>query len=829
MSAHPFKLAPVALATALAMGTLVSGAAMAQTASAAASAEATFNLNLPAQPLGTALNELTRQTGFQLLASRDLIDNKTSQSVNGRFTVPQALEKLLAGSGLAGRLDGNVVVLREKSPAPGARSEALLPTVNVIAESDRGVVPYVSRETQSLGFKLPEQKTPAVINTVTEEFWEATASKTLDEVLSFVPGVSLTDNGGWTGDTISIRGFTSSVPYRDGIRQADSGYGQSLRAMPDNIERIEVVKGPAGAEFGVAEPGGAVNFVSKQPLRDTLRTITLGIGQDGYRKLGADLTGKLNEAGDVQGRLVLAYVEPEEWRAGRPDNTHRYLFAPTLNWDYSTHGNLTVGYERSHQKSPQDRGIIYLEGAWPAGFAPRDWSFHQTTSNQVNETDRLRLNHEHRISDALTWSTSIEHGKYRYRLQEFRNADSEPGWGTLYNSDGRSWSGSRLMNLYWDNWSGDTTANALRSTLDYRFKAGGAEHTLSGGVDRFSSTNVGSSLYSNVSNTFDILAPVNNQAPVFIDKNYALWTSTIKVKEEGISAKWLANWSDKFRTIVGVRQFDYTYDYDAAYVDYQDAANNYPYEDAYGSKKTSLRIAGSYDLSPSHTAFAGASDGYVPQTGIKRDGSPLDPIHDQALEVGVKSRLLGGKLAWTNSLFSIRRSNATLQDPSNGPNDSFVVNGGKSEITGFESELTAQVGQHLRLRGGVAFQKSRIVVNDNADFIGNRFANTPEHQVSMLASYTWADLGLGQLTTDVGLTRIGQRWGNSGNTISLPGYTLISLGASYRITPATTVRLSIANATDRTYYAGMQDSGSRADQVMVGAKRNAYLTLTHSF
>lgn len=828
---HPrFTPAPLALAVAMVVALAASHAppAYAQTHTAAAAA-VPIAINIPAQPLGQALNELARKANLQMTFPAELVAGKRAPSVVGSMTVRQALDRLLLAHGLVGQIEGDTVVVRVAAPVTATSSESVLPTVSVMTTSDRGVVPYVARETQSLGFKLPEQKTPAVVNTVTEEFWEATASKTLDEVLSFVPGINLTDNGGWTGDALSIRGFTSTVPYRDGLRQVDSGYGQSLRAMPDNIERIEVVKGPAGAEFGVAEPGGAVNFVSKQPLRETLRTITLGVGEDGYRKLGADVTGKLTEAGDVQGRLVLAYVEPEEWRSGRPDDTRRYLIAPTLNWDYSTRGKVTIGYERSYQKSPQDRGIIYLEGAWPGGFAPRDWSFHQTTSNQVNETNRIRLNHEHRFSDALTWTTGLEQGKYRYRLQEFRNADSEPGWGTLYNADGRSWSGSRLMNIYWDDWHGDTTANTLRSTLEYKFKAAAADHVVLGSFDRFSSTNVAGSLYSNVSNTLDILAPVNNQTPAFIDQNYALWASTIQVKEEGLSAKWLANWTDRFRTIVGVRKFDYTYDYDASYVDFQDASNNYPYVDAYGSKKTSLRIAGSYDLSPSHTVFAGASDGYVPQTGIKRDGSPLEPIHDQALEAGIKSRMMDGKLAWTNSLFTIRRSNASLQDPSNGPNQSFVVNGGETKISGFESELTAQVAQHLRLRAGLALLQSRIVANDTTDFVGNRFANTPKQQVSLLASYNWAKFGLSQLTSDLGLTHIGQRWGNSGNTISLPGYTLLSLGAAYRVTPETTVRLSIANATDETYYTGMQDSGSRADQVMVGAKRNAFLTLVHSF
>lgn len=841
----PLSLALHGALIAMAMGAGLSApsSAMAQATAAAALPAGTEvrNFSVPAGPLAAALDRFARTAGVNLAYDAATIQGLSTQGLTGDHPIATGLARLLAGTGLeALSQPGGGYSLRKAANAPLAQASAAppaatpsadraLPTVVVTATSDRGPVPFVSRNTRSLGVALPEQKTPAVINTVTEEFWEATGSKTLDEVLSYVPGVSLTDNGGWTGDTISIRGFTSTAPYRDGIRQVDSGYGQSLRAMPDNIERIEVVKGPAGAEFGVAEPGGAVNFVSKQPQRETLRTFTLGIGQDGYRKLGADLTGALNEQGTVQGRLVMAYVEPEEWRAGRPDNTHRYLIAPTLNWDYSVQGQVTVGYERSHQKSPQDRGIIYLEGAWPGGFAPRDWSYHQSTSSQINETDRLRLHHEHRFSDVLKWSTAVEHGKYRYRLAEFRNADSEPGWGTLYNDDGRSWSGSRLMNLYWDNWSGDTTANAIRSSLEYRFNAAGAEHVLTGGVDRFSSTNLADSLYSTVSNTFDILAPVNNQSPAFIDKDNAIWTSTIKVKEEGVSARWLANWSQRCRTIVGLRHFDYSYDYDAAYVDYRDSSNNYPYADAYGSKKVSLRVAGSYDLSAEHTAFAGLSDGHVPQTGIQRDGSPLDPIHDQAVELGVKSRLMGGKLAWSNSLFTIRRANTSLQDPSNAPNDSFVVNGGKAKISGIESELTAQVGAHLRLRAGLALQKSRIEANDNPAFIGNRFANTPEHQVSLLASYHWGGFGLSNLTTDAGLTRIGQRWGNSGNTISLPAYTLLSLGAAYHVGPNTSVRLSIANATDRTYYTGMQDSGSRADQVMIGARRNAFVTLTHSY
>jgi outer membrane receptor protein involved in Fe transport len=278
-----------------------------------------------------------------------------------------------------------------------------------------------------------------------------------------------------------------------------------------------------------------------------------------------------------------------------------------------------------------------------------------------------------------------------------------------------------------------------------------------------------------------------------------------------------------------LRRFEYSYDYDAEYIDFTDSANDYPWADAYGSKKTSIRVATSFDLTKEHTVFAGVSDGYTPQGGVQRDKSPLDPIHDRALEVGIKSVLLDGDLTWTNSLFETKRTGGSLNDPTNGPNDSFVINGGKSRIYGFESELNAQFGRYLIVRAGLALQKSEIQRNNIKDFEGNRFANTPERQLSLTTSYNWEGFGLSDLSTDIGFTHISQRWGNSGNNVSLPGYTLINLGAAYQIAEQTSLRLSIANASDETYYTGMQDSGARADQVMVGSKRNAFLTLTQRF
>ena len=70
-----------------------------------------------------------------------------------------------------------------------------------------------------------------------------------------------------------------------------------------NIERVEVIKGPAALEFGQVAPGGLVNYVSKRPQADPLRSVKIGAGSHGWRSAEFDLTGPLNADGTLRYRL----------------------------------------------------------------------------------------------------------------------------------------------------------------------------------------------------------------------------------------------------------------------------------------------------------------------------------------------------------------------------------------------------------------------------------------------------------------------------------------------------------------------------------------------
>ncbi|WP_269759296.1 STN domain-containing protein [Variovorax sp. E3] len=114
------RLLSAALAAAFGT-TFVSWSGIASAQASAQAAAPTFDVSVPAQPLAAALNELSRQTGAQVLAAGDVVTGINAPAVSGRLTLQQALDRLLAGSGLvAARNATSQVTIQRASPPPQA-------------------------------------------------------------------------------------------------------------------------------------------------------------------------------------------------------------------------------------------------------------------------------------------------------------------------------------------------------------------------------------------------------------------------------------------------------------------------------------------------------------------------------------------------------------------------------------------------------------------------------------------------------------------------------------------------------------------------------------
>jgi iron complex outermembrane recepter protein len=145
--------------------------------------------------------------------------------------------------------------------------------VTVTDEQQRGYrAPNTSTATKT---DTPIRDIPQSIQVIPRQILEDRNVTRVGEALQNVSGI-VNQEGGYSGyeDLILIRGFQASTFagnfYRDGVPYFTFGFPETA-----NLESIEVLKGPASVLFGRGQPGGIINLVSKQPLRDPYYSLTL--------------------------------------------------------------------------------------------------------------------------------------------------------------------------------------------------------------------------------------------------------------------------------------------------------------------------------------------------------------------------------------------------------------------------------------------------------------------------------------------------------------------------------------------------------------------------
>jgi iron complex outermembrane recepter protein len=254
--------------------------------------EAARHFRIPAQSLDSSLLRLAADSGLEILFTADQVRGVTGNSLDGSMTPAKALSRLLQGSGMTYRFVDAKTVTIEQLPGhtvktPNPQSATTLPPVNVVAdavydETDPYNPSYVQPDaTTGTRTDTPIMLTPLNVQVITQQVIR------LDQALRNVSGVitnrvSSTDdfepNAG-SGTGITIRGFASPTTLRNGFRLQ----GGANRNM-SNVESIEVLKGPAAILYGLVEPGGIVNVLTKQPLATPYYALNQQFGSyDFYR------------------------------------------------------------------------------------------------------------------------------------------------------------------------------------------------------------------------------------------------------------------------------------------------------------------------------------------------------------------------------------------------------------------------------------------------------------------------------------------------------------------------------------------------------------------
>jgi outer membrane receptor protein involved in Fe transport len=311
-----------ALATSvlLGLGCVAGGPAMGQAGTAASDAQAR-TYSIPAQTLGTALQEFAAQAGLQLLFSESDVAGMRTGGLQGSFTKDQALERLLAGSGLAFEFPKpDAVIIRRpgnSADSTSARAAGAAATTQgsgsagnpTVAPASTGAASPSSDSQSTADFQevivtgragvdqRTKEETSYSVTTIDQKKLRLQGPTSVTESLKSVPGFWVEASGGEASGNVRARGvpvdgFGSITLLEDGMPvQHDPALGylngdQAFR-LDETIDRIEVVRGGPSTVFYSNAPAGAVNYIPRRVSDHAEGILKYTVGDYGLNRVDA--------------------------------------------------------------------------------------------------------------------------------------------------------------------------------------------------------------------------------------------------------------------------------------------------------------------------------------------------------------------------------------------------------------------------------------------------------------------------------------------------------------------------------------------------------------
>ncbi|MEE2983063.1 MAG: TonB-dependent receptor [Pseudomonadota bacterium] len=295
-------------------------------------AEPEYDIDVPQQDAASALEQLAEQTGAITLFPYDLAASRTSNAVVGRFTLPDAVELLLDGTGLSGGLSEKRVISIAATAATARTNEetsvevqregffgSLLAALGLtagaggaqqaVAQVDTGSR-YETEEITVTSRRIEEglQDAPLAITAMSGVELENRGALDVVDFARTAPNVTMENNGTISGfgaaPRTAIRGigqsdFVINTDPAIGLYVDDVYLGRSIGSLLEllDIERVEALRGPQGTLFGRNSTGGVINIISAKPSVEEGFTAnaSAGFGELGYLLVHGLINAPLSE------------------------------------------------------------------------------------------------------------------------------------------------------------------------------------------------------------------------------------------------------------------------------------------------------------------------------------------------------------------------------------------------------------------------------------------------------------------------------------------------------------------------------------------------------
>ena len=684
-----------------------------------------------------------------------------------------------------------------------ADESSVLPTIVVKADSQETDVTGKLKKKATLNI-LGEKDvldTPFTIRNYSDQAIQDAHAHTIMDVLKIDPSIRTTTNSGHLNENFNIRGF--NVNWDDLNLNGAYGMAPSGRVSTDILSSVTVLKGPNALVAGMA-PGGSVGGVivanTKRADKELTR-VTANFEDEGFYKSGFDVARRFGQDQEFGARLSANYGQGEHVVDGLEDETISAVLG--LDWTtdkakinldaYSTKDNREGGSPAMVQFTEKSTVLDAPDGR--SNYLPNLWG--KQSANYIG------LSGEYKLLDNLKVIAGVGTAEQKYQ-------------GHLF--------GTRLQNL---NAAGDAKAYYFhvkmnqRSTtanlgLESAFNTGSIEHVVGLRADYLHRDTDQHDVANSVPFDTNLYNPSHAgfmpgvpETYNIADNSYTSYSLTDQI----------SLLDEKLQFILGLR--------------YQDVDVKNPYKKTgYNSDKVSPSLGlvvkpFGEDLSFYASYVEGLSQGSTINNVVDaNNGKTFAPFETKQYEVGAKYQ--HGSWLHTLAAYQIEKPStltSAYSDPNNPTISQITTDGAETTSKGIEYGFSGNVTDDVIIWGNLAYIDAEYKKNANQNLNGKTVEGQPEFTAGLGVEYK---LPIDGLSINARGNYVDTQYLNNTNTLELPDYALLDVGAKYTTNIGgvdTTLRANIDNVTDEKYWAGVFNSGFTT----LGSGRTYKLGVTFDF
>jgi iron complex outermembrane receptor protein len=636
----------------------------------------------------------------------------------------------------------------------------------------------------------PLLETPATISVIGREQMQDLGIHNSTDAMKLDASVSDSYNAVGYAEQFSIRGFTldNASSYRkDGI--AIPGDTQ----IPlENKERIEVLKGLAGLQAGVAAPGGIINYVTKRPTATDLRSVTLEARERGTVYGSVDLGGRF--ADQRFGYRINAAAESLRSYIKNADGERKFVSA-AFDWQISPDALLQFDVDYQHKSQMTAPGYQLIRNTTlPTGVSASMLLNDQPWAKPVDtRSGNAGLRFEYRINDA--WNATVSMNKHWFKRDDYTAfpygcSNEGDGFYPGYCSNGD-------YDVYDYQSVGESKSPfGAQALVQGKFATGAVRHQLTAGMSLFTRSDKSGDYvydYAGSSNIYRNVAvppaPGNpSTGPVFERR---------RENERALFVQDIAALTPQLKLHAGLRYVQVKRD---EYIPDENsriagAPRFFAHrDDNFVLPSVALVYSPTQDWNLYASMTHGLEHGGIAPIQTTFENTALAPSRSKQFEVGVKGAL-NNNVTLSAALFQVRKG-LEYTDASN-----TFVRSGEQTHRGFEVSAQGKAAGSVQYGLSLLALRTEQEGTGRADIDGKRVTNVPSFKSSAWVEYSVAQVA--GLKVNAAWQYAGRKAFDVENSVSVPGYHVVDFGAAYSTRVAgvpTTLRAGVNNVFDKFYW-----------------------------